>query len=99
MCIAASLMDSTQPNRVNENGKNIRVEVDYDDYIPSDHRDDTDDESFKSVDDESSLIAQKHEIQAQKEEIQAENSVMAKMNETSEEHLKMTSSIMEFLKK
>ncbi|KAL7207002.1 hypothetical protein ACSBR2_019654 [Camellia fascicularis] len=51
MCIAASLMDSTQPNRVNENGKNIRVEVDYDDYIPLDHRDDTDD-SFKSVDDE-----------------------------------------------
>ena len=47
----------------------------------------------------SSLIAQKHEIQAQKEEIQAQSNVIAKMNETSEEHLKMTSSIMEFLKK
>ncbi|KAL7221830.1 hypothetical protein ACSBR1_023718 [Camellia fascicularis] len=49
--IAASLMGSTQSNRVNEKGTNIRVEVDYDDYIPSDHRDDTDDESFESVGD------------------------------------------------
>ncbi|XP_028074351.1 L-type lectin-domain containing receptor kinase IX.1-like [Camellia sinensis] len=97
--IAASLMGSTQPNHVNKRGKNIRVEVDYDEYIPSDHRDDTDDESFKSVDDESSLIGQKHEIQAQKEEIQAQSNVVAKMNETREEHLKMTSSVMEFLKK
>ncbi|THG14633.1 hypothetical protein TEA_016417 [Camellia sinensis var. sinensis] len=54
-CLAASLMGSTQPNRVNQKGKNIRVEVDDDDYIPSDHEDDTDDaESFESVDDESS---------------------------------------------
>ncbi|KAL7168188.1 hypothetical protein ACSBR2_038596 [Camellia fascicularis] len=48
--IAASLMGSTQPNRVNQKGKNIRV--DDDDYIPSDHEDDTDAESFESVDDE-----------------------------------------------
>ncbi|KAL7171353.1 hypothetical protein ACSBR2_036079 [Camellia fascicularis] len=40
------------PNRVNEKGKNIRVEVDDDDYIPSDHEDDIDAESFESVDDE-----------------------------------------------
>ena len=44
--IEASLMGSTQPNHVNKKGKNIRVEVDYDEYIPSDHRHDTDDESF-----------------------------------------------------
>ena len=51
--LAASLMGSTQPNSVNHKGKNIRVEVDDDDYIPSDHEDDTDDaESFESVDDE-----------------------------------------------
>ncbi|KAL7231871.1 hypothetical protein ACSBR2_009990 [Camellia fascicularis] len=53
--LAASLMGSSQPNRVNQKGKNIRIEVDDDDYIPSDHEDDTDDaESFESVDDESS---------------------------------------------
>ncbi|KAF5942849.1 hypothetical protein HYC85_020491 [Camellia sinensis] len=46
-----SLMGSTQPNCVNEKGKNIRVEVDDNDYIPSDHHD-TDDESFESVEDE-----------------------------------------------
>ncbi|KAL7253284.1 hypothetical protein ACSBR1_007754 [Camellia fascicularis] len=50
--ITASLMGSTQPNHVNKKGKNVRVEVDYDDYIPSNHRDDIDDESFKSVEDE-----------------------------------------------
>ncbi|THF95035.1 hypothetical protein TEA_009928 [Camellia sinensis var. sinensis] len=44
-------MGSTQPNRVNEKGKDIRVEVDDDDYIPLDHEDDTDDESFEIVDD------------------------------------------------
>ncbi|KAL7214619.1 hypothetical protein ACSBR1_026917 [Camellia fascicularis] len=53
--LAASLMGSTQPNRINQKGKNITVEVDDEDYIPSDHEDDTDDaESFESVDDESS---------------------------------------------
>ena len=41
---------------------------------------------------QSSLIAQKHEIQAQ-------SNVVVKITETSKEHLKMTSSIMEFLKK
>ena len=51
--LAASLMGSTQPNRVNQKGKNIRAEVDDDDYIPSDHKDDIDDaEPFESVDDE-----------------------------------------------
>ncbi|GMP63784.1 hypothetical protein CsSME_00025339 [Camellia sinensis var. sinensis] len=48
--IATSLMGSTQPNRVHQKGKKIRV--DDDDYIPSDHEDDTDAESFESVDDE-----------------------------------------------
>ncbi|XP_028074102.1 uncharacterized protein LOC114276515 isoform X1 [Camellia sinensis] len=43
-------MGSTQPNRVHQKGKKIRV--DDDDYIPSDHEDDTDAESFESVDDE-----------------------------------------------
>ncbi|CAL5342617.1 unnamed protein product [Camellia sinensis] len=51
--LVASLMGSTKPNHVNQKGKNIRVEVDDDDYIPSDHEDDTDDaKSFESVDDE-----------------------------------------------
>ena len=45
------------------------------------------------------ITAQKLEIQAQKEKIQAQNNVIVKMNESSEEHLEMTSSIMEFLKK
>ena len=49
--IVASLMGSTQPNPVNEKGKNIRVEVDDNDYIPSDHHD-NDGESFESVEDE-----------------------------------------------
>ncbi|XP_028113773.1 uncharacterized protein LOC114311807 [Camellia sinensis] len=45
------------------------------------------------------ITTQKHEIQAQKEEIQAQNNVIGKMNESIVEHLDMTSSIMEFLKK
>ncbi|KAL7231681.1 hypothetical protein ACSBR2_009837 [Camellia fascicularis] len=45
------------------------------------------------------IATQKHEIQAQKEEIQAQNSVIGKMNESLEEHLEKTSSILEFLKK
>ncbi|KAL7262577.1 hypothetical protein ACSBR1_000857 [Camellia fascicularis] len=45
------------------------------------------------------ITTQKHEFQAQKEEIQSQNSVIGKMNESLEEHLEMTSSIMEFLKK
>ncbi|KAL7161761.1 hypothetical protein ACSBR2_042272 [Camellia fascicularis] len=49
-------MGSTQPNHVNQKGKNIRVEVDDDDYISSDHEDDTHDaESFESVDDENGV--------------------------------------------
>ncbi|KAI8002588.1 NADH--cytochrome b5 reductase 1 [Camellia lanceoleosa] len=51
-----SLVGSTQPNRVNEKGKNIRVEVDDNDYIPLDHHD-TDDESFESVEDEVQLFS------------------------------------------
>ncbi|KAL7177529.1 hypothetical protein ACSBR2_030818 [Camellia fascicularis] len=42
---------------------------------------------------------QKEKITTQKHEIQAQNSVIGKMNESLEEHLEMTSSIMEFLKK
>ncbi|CAL5445178.1 unnamed protein product [Camellia sinensis] len=45
------------------------------------------------------ITTQQHEIQAQKEEIQAQNNVIGKMNESIEEHLDVTSSIMEFLKK
>ncbi|KAL7245629.1 hypothetical protein ACSBR2_000873 [Camellia fascicularis] len=45
------------------------------------------------------ITTQKHEFQAQKEEIQSQNSVIGRMNESLEEHLEMTSSIMEFLKK
>ncbi|CAL5362172.1 unnamed protein product [Camellia sinensis] len=57
MRLVASLMGSTKPNRVNQKGKNIRVEVDDDDYILSDHEDDTDDaKSFESVDDEIGLL-------------------------------------------
>ncbi|KAL7219309.1 hypothetical protein ACSBR2_012393 [Camellia fascicularis] len=44
------------------------------------------------------ITAQQHEIHAQKEEIHAQNNVIAKMNELSEEHLEMTSSIMAFLR-
>ncbi|KAI7981448.1 Mannose-1-phosphate guanyltransferase alpha [Camellia lanceoleosa] len=48
--------DAPMPNHINEKGKNIRVEVDDKDYILSDHHD-TDDESFKSVEDEVQLFS------------------------------------------
>ncbi|KAL7161892.1 hypothetical protein ACSBR2_042384 [Camellia fascicularis] len=45
------------------------------------------------------IQSQKEEITAQKHEIQAQNKEIGKMNRSIEEHLEMTSSIMEFLKK
>ncbi|KAL7202771.1 hypothetical protein ACSBR1_034271 [Camellia fascicularis] len=46
----SSETEANRPNRVNQKGKNIRV--DDDDYISSDHEDGTDAESFESVEDE-----------------------------------------------
>ncbi|CAL5405488.1 unnamed protein product [Camellia sinensis] len=57
-------MGSTQLNRVNQKGKNIRVEVDDNDYIPSNHEDDIDVESFESVDDKGLPMPPKRLVQA-----------------------------------
>ncbi|KAL7231305.1 hypothetical protein ACSBR2_009552 [Camellia fascicularis] len=54
--IAAFLMGSTQPNHVNQKRKNIRV--DDNDNVLSDHEDDTNVESFESVDDGISACVQ-----------------------------------------